>query len=450
MDQRRRQLLAGIGGLTGGMIAGCLGSEPSGAAATVDVADGAHAIQEAVNDVAADPNRAKLVVTGGEGEWNHTVSLPSNFTLEFEPGVTVTSSMTEADADTFDGGGAALITNQDHDEGNTNITIRGGHIDFANVEGESPDGDVRWGPVWLVNCTDSLFEGITVENVIWRYGVVFTDCERSVMKDCVARNIGYDGITLRGTCRHVDVYRCEAYEMEYGPGIQAAPSLGGHGTGGHDVNFIHCRTPENIVVHGVRGGATAATIHGCAARRVSMIQEVNDFRITNCDVDNISFSALNGTLRNGRVDGCTMGERYGDELAPTATILWTFGGTIENVTFSNCTAQTDGNIRHFVEGRLVEAAGTVRHIDYVNCTFDGAGATDAVFIDHTPDGAERYQESIGSMESIRIHSSKLWNLDYVVRGPIDGLRIRDTELVAVDEWHDGQVRDLDTRDNDAW
>lgn len=95
--------------------------------------------------------------------------LPSGFILEIEDWVTITSTMTHDDVETFAGSYAALITN-DHDGGNYGATVRGCHID----------------------CTDSILDSITVENVGWPYGVVLHDYEHSRMIDCVGYNIGCD------------------------------------------------------------------------------------------------------------------------------------------------------------------------------------------------------------------------------------------------------------------
>ncbi|MFL9708836.1 hypothetical protein, partial [Aeromonas veronii] len=88
------------------------------------------------------------------------------------------------------------IMNDDHENGNHDIVVRGGHIDFEEVDSDM-DG-VRWAPVWMHTVKNALFDSIFVENVDWRYGVAFTDCTHSRMIECLARNIGYDGITLRG------------------------------------------------------------------------------------------------------------------------------------------------------------------------------------------------------------------------------------------------------------
>lgn len=403
----------------------------------VDVAEGAQAVQDVIDEANAE-GTDKVVVYGDEGEWNTTVLVPSNFTLEFQPGVTVTSSIDVDAADTFEVGAgtnaAALIRNEDAENGNENITIRGGHIDFSNADTEG----AVWAPVWLCNCDDGLFDSITVENAHDRGGVMFTDCRDSIMKDCVTRNIGYDGIALTLDCRRCDVYRCEAYECG-GPGIQAATF--GRGAGApQDVNFINCRTSEMIAVHGyeIAGGAQNVTFEGCAARRLGIIGEVTDFRISDCDVDTVALSALSETIRNGRIDSVTFGGRYDDP--PTATILWGFDNAlIENISFSDCTAH---GLERFVECRLNADSATSRYIDYTSTAFDGAGAdTPRTFVQN---------HSEGELSNIRIHGGKIWNADTVVEGELDGLRIRDTELHQVDDLHDGDVTDLETRDVDEW
>lgn len=410
----------------------------------VDVAEGAAAVQDAVDEADVEGHN-KVVVYGDEGEWNRTVYLPSEFTLEIEDGVTITSTMSEEDTEVFHGG-AALITNDDHENGNHDVTVRGGHIDFEGVD-SSQDG-IRWGPVWLHTVDGALFDSITVENVDWRYGMVFTDCTRSKMVDCLARNTGYDGITLRGTCRHVDVVRCSTYDNVNGPGIQAAPSIGEGGTGGHNLNFIDCRMDEHLAIHGVRGGITDVGVHGCSVRRIGIIQEVDGFRISDCDVDTIAFSAFTGEIRNGRVDSCTMGPRYPDHDAriPAAIVLWTWDDDlIENVSFSDCTAR---DLDTFVECRILSETSTVRYVDFTDCAFDvGDGDEPRAFIEHTPEGD---QPSVGELSNVRIHGCKVWNADTAVHGPIDGLRVRLSEFHGVNELHDGGVTDLETHQNDWW
>lgn len=403
----------------------------------VDVAEGAPAVQEAIDEAGKG---GTVVVYGNEGEWNETVYLPSDFTLEIEDEVTITSTMSLDDAETFAGSHAALITNDDHADGNHDVTVRGGHIDFADVEAPV-EGPVRWGPVFLRNCAHSVLESITVENVGWRYGVVLHDCERSRMIDCLGRNIGYDGIRVNGHAEHIDVVRCENYDNTHGPGIQAAGS-------GHNVHFRECRMDEHLAIHGVGGGYSDMSVEGCSVRRVGIIQEVDGFRISDCDVDTIAFSAFTGEIRNGRVDSCTMAPRYADHDAqiPAAVVLWTWDDDlIENVTFSDCTARDLGT---FVECRILSESSTVRYIDFTDCAFDvGEADGPRTFIEHTPEGD---QASIGDLSKVRIHGGKIWNAKTVVEGEIDGLRIRDTELHDVGDLHDGGVTDLETRDIDEW
>lgn len=406
--------------------------------AYIDVEAGAAAVQSAVDRVAGKGHN-KVVVYGKEGEWNQPVYLPSNITFEIRDGVTITSSMQPADANPFEVGhgtvGGALITNKDHENGNRNITIRGGSIDFDGVR----DTSIVWAPVWLHNCDTSRFDSVEVKNVAGSYGLLFSNCRGSTMMGCVGRNIGYDGIAVRLDCRQVDVYRCEAYNCG-GPGIQAATF--GHGAGApHDVNFIHCRTDGMIAFHGYPevGGAQNVSVHGCFARRIGIIGEITDFRISDCDVDTVALSALNDTIRNGRIDSVTFGERYEDSSTPTATILWGFEeGRIENISFSNCTAH---GLERFVECRLVAESATAQYIDYTNIAFDGEDDSQRTFIQN---------QTAGALSNLRLHSCKVWNTNTVVEGPVDGIRIRDTELHGVDNLHDGEVTDLETRDNDRW
>ena len=56
-------------------------------------------------------------------------------------------------------------------------------------------------------------------------------------------------------------------------------------------------------------------------------------------------------------------------------------------------------------------------------------------------------ESIGELSNGCIHYGKIWNIDYIVKGLIDELRIRTTELHKSGDLHDGTVTDLATRDN---
>ncbi|MFC7230908.1 hypothetical protein ACFQMM_04830 [Saliphagus sp. GCM10025308] len=414
----------------------------------VDVAEGAAAVQEAV-DAADAEGHNKVVVYGDEGEWNRTVYLPSEFTLEILDGVTITSTMDESDTEVFHGG-AALITNDDHENGNHDITVRGGHIDFEGVD--SDQNGIRWGPVWLHTVDNARFDSITVENVDWRYGIVFTDCTRSKIVDCLARNTGYDGITLRGTCEHVDVVRCSTYDNVNGPGIQAAPSIGEGGTGGHHLTFTDCRMDEHLAIHGVRGGITDVAIQGCSVRRIGIIQEVDGFRISDCDVDTIAFSAFTGEIRNGRVDSCTMAPRYADHDAqiPAAVVLWTWANDlIENVSFSNCTAR---NLDKFVECRILDETSVVRHIDFSNCAFDvGDGDEPRAFIEHTRDD-DWVVDSVGELSNVRIHGCKIWNTDSVIQGEVDGVRIRLSEFHGVNEdaLDDGDLTNLETHQNDWW
>lgn len=280
-----------------------------------------------------------------------------------------------------------------------------------------------------------------VENVARSYGLMFSDCRDSIMTDCIARNIGYDGIAVRLNCRRIDIYRCETYECG-GPGIQAATF--GHGAGAtYDVSFINCRTTENIFVHGYPGpgGARGVLIHGCTARRIAMIGQVEDFTITSCKTTSVALSCLNDTIKNGRIDSVSLSDLYGPAYNYTTRLRSRSNGLIENITFSNCNARTYGQVRRFGE-TLLDAGATARYIDYVNCSFNADGAEGrSTFFQH---------KSEGKLSKIRIHGCKIWNVARVVEGPVDGVRIRDCELHKVNELHDGQLTDLKTRDNDDW
>ncbi|MEX2641380.1 MAG: right-handed parallel beta-helix repeat-containing protein [Balneolales bacterium] len=407
----------------------------------VDVQEGPDAVQAAI-DEADRSGMNKVVIYGKQAEWNKPVYLPSNSTVEMLEGVKITSSMNPQDAKPFEVGAGtvcgALFTNKDHENGNKNITIRGGQIDFGGVTDES----IVWAPVWLHNCDHSRFDSIVVENVVRSYGVMFSDCRNSIMTDCVARNIGYDGIAIRLDCRRIDVYRCEAYECG-GPGIQAATF--GRGAGAtHDISFIHCRTTENIFVHGYQGpgGARGILIHGCTAHRIAMIGQVEDFTITSCKTTSVGLSCLNDTIRNGRIDSVSFSDLYGPGTEAVTRIRSRSNGSIENITFSNCSARTySGRITRFGQ-TLLEAGSSARYIDYVNCAFDARGSEGpTVFFQHN---------SEGSMAKVRIHGCKIHNAARVVEGPVDGVRIRDCELHNVGSLHDGRPVNIKTRDNDDW
>lgn len=406
----------------------------------IDVTEGPDALQKAV-DEAVKNQRNKVVVYGREAEWNKPVYLPSDITLEFLDGVKITSTMSAEDANPFKVGAGtvcgALITNRDHAEGNRNITIRGTYIDFGGVTDES----IVWAPVWLHNCDNCLYDSIVIENVARSYGPMFSNCRDSIMTDCIGRNIGYDGIAIRLDCRRIDIYRCEAYNCG-GPGIQAATF--GQGAGApHDISFINCRTPENIFVHGYQqpGGARGILIQGCTARRIAMIGYVEDFTITSCKTSSVGLSCLDDVIRNGRVDAVTFSDLYGAETEAATRIRSQSGGRIENISFSNCSARTWGQIRRF--GQTILDSGSIAHyIDYTNCTFDADGAEgQAVFFQHATEG---------SMSRVRLHGCKIWNVSKVVEGSVDGVRIRDCELHNVDQLHDGRLQDLIVRDNDDW
>ncbi|MEX1062472.1 MAG: hypothetical protein WEC12_02615 [Balneolaceae bacterium] len=406
----------------------------------IDVAEGPEAVQAAVDEADREGSN-KLVIYGREGEWNRPVYLPSHFTLEILDGVKITSSMDPEDANPFEVGAGtvcgALITNRDHENGNRNITIKGGFIDFEGVTDES----IVWAPVWLHNCDHCLYDSIVIENVARSYGPMFSDCRDSVMMDCIGRNIGYDGIAVRLDCRRVDIYRCEAYNCG-GPGIQAATF--GRGAGApHDVSFINCRTPENIFVHGYEGpgGARGALIQGCTAGRIAMIGYVEDFTITSCKTSSVGLSALSDIIRNGRIDAVTFSDLYASETDAATRIRSRTDGLIENISISNCSARTWGDLRYFGD-TLLDEGSAGRYIDYTNCTFDARGADgEAAFFRHATEGG---------MSRVRIHGCKIWNVDRVIEGPVDGVRIRDCELHQVGELHDGRLSDLVVRDNDDW
>lgn len=405
----------------------------------VDVAAGAGAVQEAV-DTADRDGANGVVVHGDVGEWTETVRLPDGATLEFLDGVSVTVSASSAELDTWTVGGqeyGTILTNADHDGGNRDITVWGGRFDFDGVD----DNSVGWAPVWLHACEDSLFDSITVENVVpgredpSHYGTTFSDCTDSVMRECVGRNVGYDPIAIKGNCERIEVRHCEAYDAG-GAGIQASSIGPGYGSP-VDVTFLNCETDEALAVHGYEewGGARGIRIRGCTARQLSLIGQVENARVAECDVDSLALSALHETIRDVRVSGVGFSDR-GSDRSTAVRLLGADGCRIENVTITDCRAKGP-SLRSFVEFDAPDVA----YLDVHGSFCDTDGAEGSAFL---------YSEEGSRPTRLRVHSCKVWNADAVLSGPMEEVRVRDTELRDVGGMDDGSAAAVETRANDRW
>lgn len=191
-----------------------------------DGLDDSSAIQSALNELPS--SGGKVLCLPGNYVCASVITVHSNATLEFSPGafITIPENHTLPDAyDTWGVSTSPLITNSDHDNGNTNIKIIGAKIDFGSGRGVSVGGfgdkfsQQNWAGIWLMNCTDSYIADCLVENVAYEvdwgharaYGILLMHCLDCLVERSTANEVGYEGFGIRGGNRNIVIRNCSGY-----------------------------------------------------------------------------------------------------------------------------------------------------------------------------------------------------------------------------------------------
>lgn len=222
--------------------------------AEVSASDGTSAIQGELDDASSGD---RVLVTGsGEYDWDETVEVPNNTTLEFADGLEFVVPSNHDITGYVSSGSTiySIITNADRSNAQ-NVTIRGGEFDMYNM-----DETAHFAGVWLHNANDSQIEevvcsGAGYESVYGHsdyrsYNICLTASDNCGVYDSEGHDSGYDDIGLRGANTNCEVVRCSGSGGSSGT-IQDAP-WGGWDIGsgaGENTLFEDCEG-RRIYAHG--------------------------------------------------------------------------------------------------------------------------------------------------------------------------------------------------------
>ena len=325
---------------------------------------------QAVLDRAAALGGGTVHLRAGAYSTSVTYILGDNVWLIADPGavITVTGAGTTLDVTALHGiNTAALFTNADHAGGNTNIRISGVTVDFdtstKTVQRDAPDRN--YAAIHLGNCTDSLIDECIIDDVMlgmsaasyWRaFGVLFTNCSRSIVRDCETTNCGYEGVSFRDDCSYCTI------DGLYGKG-NSYHLAQAYGWVGSDAYY---GTPTNITFKGIHTDGVAATdgilIHGantgtkhirfidCRVPQIGILQHAAHVEIIGCGAD--------VTHANGGIYICPIGagaitdvmiEGYTASPAASSDVIRIWDGaddgcSVARVLISNCALGANGKI----------------------------------------------------------------------------------------------------------
>lgn len=270
----------------GALDAGSVSTDEINSTAWVHVAEGSNSVQSAF-----DEGYNTVYVFGDSANWSESVNLPTDSTLEFFDGVSITvpdaENLTEYthNGDTVK---ALLKTDQDAED----VTVRGGNIDMENNGGK--DTTVNWIGYWMHQCSDSKAVDLTVENVVGdaddnvarTQGILMSEAEDCKAADCYVSGTNYEGIGIRGGCVDCTIDNCKSENNgSYSFGTFTwRPTSGGMPEG---TRIINCEAPGGIDVHGTpvdNSPQERVTITDTDADFIQLLDDIQDITIHNCSI----------------------------------------------------------------------------------------------------------------------------------------------------------------------
>lgn len=269
-----------------------------------------------------------------------TVEIPSNTTLRFENGNSITVPGTAPSSWTFKKASPltknsdnvyCMFTNDDHSSGNTRVKVIGAQIDFGSGTGETAKydgyygaaGDAGysvWTAIWFDNCTESVIEDCYAEDVLKegeddkgrQFGLLFSDCSDCVMKHCKVTGAGYEGIGIRDDNIRILIDDCWGTGNDSHVAQAAAWSPAGGGTypgSPEDIVFRNIRgstTSDDICIHGISDDPTKGVIiENCAIACIRAIGNLHNVSIVDNTAQNIQVGGVgaNDTVKGINVSG---------------------------------------------------------------------------------------------------------------------------------------------------
>lgn len=360
---------------------------------------------DTINNAIGYVGYGHLIVKGTSAIIDKTITVPSNFTLEFvlENGITVPSSHNLTQYTQYTDVYSPLITNDDHSSGNTNIQIIGAMIDFDGDNGKSLNQS--WAGIWLHNVTDSYVKHCDVYDVVynvnWTYGrgfgILISDSSKSSVLYSKGRHCGYEGIGIRSNCDNIIVYNCEGWNNRQHSMQVAGWSPSDTTDYSEQILIDSCKGDGNILVHGGNGENRISFCNNMCGY-VGVIENVADVVINNNIVKRIYMNSTanqDATIENIQIINNQINDPANTDSAIKIYTLGTGTKTIKNVLIGNniCTTGIFGNAINLLTGNATTdisdifivdniahtrrvmsiggaGAGTIRKIHLNNNTFD--------------------------------------------------------------------------------
>lgn len=287
------------GGGTGTGTAPVDEENPGGAIVFVHPDDDAAGIQGGITALGAEGGCVWL--RDGTYEMDVSVEIPDNVRLTASQRGAVTLHVPDAhNLTAYDGPHVgtvhAVLTNSDHTNGNTDITIENLDIDYDGANKTVDAGQYSSG-IWLRNVTDSTVERSRVADVIpsnpeREYGFILTDCKSVDFIKNEAANCGYEGIGLRGENEDILVDRCVA--IANGTHSLQIAGWSGGSDGSYfgrpkDITVRGGNYDGNFILHGIYDPTTTQTekdhnivLDRVTAQRFALYENVRHIKLRDC------------------------------------------------------------------------------------------------------------------------------------------------------------------------
>lgn len=302
-----------------------------------DPEDGSEGVQEAVEEAGGGDY---VYFRPGTYDWDTTVEVPSNVTtigdkrnVKFV--VPDNHNLSRYDAP-HGGYVCTAVTNSNHTGGNSNIHLGGFHVDFGGVTADDIETGTYPVGAWMHRAEDITLEDIHVDDVLpsasvsnnREYGIVYTNVDRGVLRECWATQCGYEGIGLRGAVRNCLVEDCRAWNNR----IHSVQVAGWTGHDDFQRNYLPDR-PHNVTIRGgqydddvIFHGIHNSTLRDDTDRDHDFLVEdvtgaeilvfecVRNMTIRNCEADvrfgGRDFSGREGVISDVTVDGIEHSGRH--------------------------------------------------------------------------------------------------------------------------------------------
>jgi hypothetical protein len=315
-------------------------------------------------------NQALTVVSSGGGGlvWAakgtyyciESILVPSNVTLEFEPGNIVYVSDDGSHLAQYTISGyycSALITNSDHSGGNTNITIKGVNIDFQD-DTLPKSLTQNWAGIWLDNCTESSVQKSYVTDVVYSLldnptyraqGILISNCTHIKVEYNKTTYCGYEGIGIRGANSYI--YVEHNYSDNNGThAMQAARwaprESGVEGEIGDHIYFNKNEHPDDdICFDGATLGLSSCFASGNSGKQITVAGTVNNIHVDGNIEETIGYEDGGWTAPTAKdIHFCNnIVKLLGDGYYPLYITMTRDGGTVRGIYFTNNTINSAYN-----------------------------------------------------------------------------------------------------------